>query len=49
MAGKVLESAEMYFVLEISTQAVTAVKRDGTLYTWKQAWENATEVVPVEK
>lgn len=49
MAGKVLESAEMYFTLEISTQAVTAVKRDGTLYTWKQAWENATEVEPVEK
>ena len=49
LAGKILETAQMYFVLEVSTQAVTAVKRDGTTYTWKEAWKNATGVEPVGK
>lgn len=52
LAGKVLESADMYFVLEISTQAITAVKMDGhegSRYTWKEAWKNATGTEPVEK
>lgn len=52
LAGQVLESAQMYFVLEISTQAITAVKMDGhkgSRYTWKEAWANATGSEPVEK
>ena len=52
LAGKVLETAEMYFTLEISTQAITAVKMDGyegSRYTWKEAWKNATGTEPVEK
>ena len=52
LAGKVLDTAEMYFVLEISTQAITAVKMDGyegSRYTWKEAWKNATGKEPVAK
>lgn len=52
LAGKVLETAEMYFTLEISTQAITAVKMDGyegSRYTWKEAWKNAIGTEPVEK
>ena len=54
LAGVELEGADMHFVLEISTQAITAVNMDGhkdSRYTWKQAWANAsaTGTAPVEK
>ena len=52
LAGVVLETASMHFVLEVSTQAITAVKMDGHqghLYKWKEAWYNATGTTPVEK
>lgn len=32
---------DIYFTLEISTQAVTAKKPDGGDFTWAQAWQNA--------
>lgn len=32
---------EVYFVLEIATQAVSAKKLDGSYYTYDQAWSNA--------
>lgn len=52
LAGVELSTASMHFVLEISTQAITAVKMDGyqgSRYTWKEAWANATGITPVEK
>lgn len=52
IAGEVISSSAMHFVLEVSTQAITAVKMDGhegSRYTWKQAWKNATGIEPVEK
>lgn len=39
----------MHFRLEIATQAVTAIRLDGTQYTWDEAWENATGSKPVIK
>ncbi len=39
-AGVTLE-AEMYFTLEIATQAISAKMLDGTNNTWKNAWKNA--------
>lgn len=50
IAGAEIENAEMHFELEISTQAITAIKMDGhkgSLYTWQDAWENATGTKPV--
>ena len=44
VAGKV---NDVYFTLEIATQAVTAKKIDGTDYTWKGAWKNALGAEPV--
>ena len=32
---------EVHFVMEISTQAISAKKVDGTDYAWNKAWENA--------
>ena len=32
---------EIHFSLEISTQAISAKKSDGSRYTWKEAWTNA--------
>ena len=52
IAGTVMDSSLMHFELEISTQAVTAVKTDGhegSLYTWDEAWKNATGTKPVKK
>ena len=52
LAGKILETATMHFELEVAAQAISAVKvdgREGSLYTWKEAWENATGTEPVEK
>ena len=46
VAGKV---HDVYFTLEISTQAVTAKKIDGSDYTWKEAWKNALGTAPVEQ
>ena len=38
VAGKV---QDVYFVLEIATQAISANKLDGTQYSWEEAWANA--------
>lgn len=46
VAGKV---EEVYFVLEISTQAIAAKKLDGTLYNWQDAWERALGTKPTVK
>ena len=46
VAGKV---KDVYFTLEISTQAVTAKKIDGSDYTWDQAWKNALGTAPVQQ
>lgn len=43
VAGKV---KDVYFTLEISTQAVTAKKPDGSDFTWNKAWENALQYDP---
>ena len=32
---------EVHFVMEISTQAISAKKLDGSDYAWNKAWENA--------
>ena len=44
VAGKV---NDVYFTLEIATQAVTAKKIDGTDYEWDDAWKNALGAKPV--
>jgi hypothetical protein len=44
VAGKV---KDVHFTLEISTQAVTAKKSDGSDYDWKNAWKNALGAEPV--
>ena len=52
IAGQNIPHSDMHFRLEISTQAVSAVKTDGrkgSQYTWKEAWENALGEAPVEK
>jgi hypothetical protein len=46
VAGKV---HDVYFTLEIATQAVTAKKIDGSDYDWKGAWKNALGAEPVEQ
>ena len=35
------ELQDVHFVMEISTQAISAKKQDGTDYAWNKAWENA--------
>ena len=37
---------EVHFVMEISTQAISAKKLDGSDYNWYEAWENATDYDP---
>ena len=49
MSGNQQVRKDMYFTLEIATQAISAMKLDGTEYTWEQAWENASGVKPEEK
>lgn len=52
IAGQEIDHKEMHFRLEISTQAVTAVKMDGhegSLYDWDEAWEHALGTKPVKK
>ena len=46
VAGKV---HEVYFTLEIATQAVTGKKTDGSDYEWDEAWKNALGTAPVEQ
>ena len=40
------ELQEVHFVMEISTQAISAKKLDGSDYNWYEAWENATDNDP---
>lgn len=37
---------EMYFTLEIATQAISARKSDGSLKTWTEAWKEALDYDP---
>jgi hypothetical protein len=48
-AGEVTDPTTMHFELEIATQAIIAVKLDGTLYNWDEAWERALGSKPVKK
>ena len=41
------QKTDIYFQLEISTQAISAKKLDGSDYAWDEAWENATGTRPV--
>ena len=49
LAGEILDTAQMHFELEIATQAIIAVKLDGTLYEWDDAWARALGAKPVKK
>lgn len=49
LAGEILETAQMHFELEIATQAIIAVKLDGTPYDWDAAWERALGAKPEKK
>lgn len=49
IAGEVMDTQTMHFELEISTQAISAVRLDGTLYDWDEAWERAVGRKPVIK
>lgn len=42
-------NTNIHFSLEISTQAVSANKLDGSAYEWQDAWENATGTKPTIK
>ena len=44
-----MDAEEMHFELEIATQAISAVKLDGTEYTWTEAWYRALGETPVIK
>ena len=46
MSGSEQIRKDMYFSLEIATQAISAMKLDGSEYTWEEAWENASGVKP---
>ena len=39
--GAIPLDVEMYFTLEIATQAITAKQSDGSLKTWNNAWKDA--------
>lgn len=49
--GQIWEVSDIYFTLEIATQAISANQLDGTHddSKWADAWENATGVKPVAK
>ena len=52
IAGAAIDHKEMHFELEVAVQAISAVKvdgREGSLYNWDDAWENATGKKPVKK
>ena len=49
IAGWELDTPDMHFELEIATQAISAVKLDGTPYTWTEAWKRALGKTPVIK
>ena len=49
IAGNVMDASEMHFELEIATQAISAVKIDGTEYSWTEAWARALGKTPVIK
>ena len=49
IAGREMDTEEMHFELEIATQAISAVKLDGTEYTWTEAWYRALGETPVIK
>lgn len=49
IAGQQIDHKEMHFELEIATQAVSAIKLDGSQYTWDEAWERALGEKPVKK
>ena len=49
IAGYEMDASEMHFELEIATQAISAVKIDGTEYTWTEAWTRALGKTPAIK
>ena len=49
IAGEEMDTEDMHFELEIATQAISAVKIDGTEYTWTDAWYRALGRTPVIK
>ena len=49
IAGQEIANASMHFELEIATQAVSAIKLDGSVYAWDEAWERALGTKPVKK
>ena len=42
------EVKQLYFVLEISTQAISAKKLDGSYYTYEEAWRRAKSITDSE-
>ena len=49
IAGEEMDTEQMHFELEIATQAISAVKIDGTEYSWTEAWYRALGKTPVIK
>ena len=49
IAGEEMDTEDMHFELEIATQAISAVKIDGTEYSWTEAWNRALGRTPVIK
>ncbi len=47
--GRVWSSNDIYFTLEVATQAISANNLDGSHKVWDAAWEDATTVKPVQK
>lgn len=49
IGGEMTDPTTMHFELEIATQAISAIKLDGSVYTWDEAWERALGKKPVKK
>ena len=47
--GQVWSYTDIYFTLEVATQAISANNLDGSHKAWDTAWEEATTIKPVQK
>lgn len=47
--GQVWSYSDIYFTLEVATQAISANNLDGSHKAWDTAWEEATTIKPVQK
>ena len=47
--GQVWSASDVYFTLEVATQAISANNLDGSHKAWDTAWEEATTIKPVQK